>query len=50
MVKKVSSILFPEALAVSYGDTNIPALTDPNGGWGDPRDHRLCLSMLNGSV
>lgn len=39
--------LFPPALVVN-GYPNVPRRTPKaNGGWGDIRDHQLCISFLS---
>ena len=46
-VKKYQSFLFPENLFVDQLKVKKIKLKKGNGGWGDPRDHELCLSFVS---
>ncbi len=37
--------LFPGAMTIASGSLHLRGLGD-NGGWGDPRDHKLCLAFV----
>lgn len=37
--------MYPKALVLSWYATDDDAII-MNGGWGDPRDHKLCLSFV----
>lgn len=47
-------LLFPQTLtraASSVSDISVPSINpNENGGWGDPRDHQLCLSFASSVV
>lgn len=38
--------LFPEMLVFEGADPTGSQVPKPNGGWGDTRDHELCMSFL----
>lgn len=42
--------LFPKSLTVGNVDLSPYGIPKMNGGWGDPRDHKLCISFLNKSL
>ena len=38
--------LFPDSFYVTFDNNQeIVDRSRPNGGWGDPRDHELCMNM-----
>ena len=48
LFKKQESFLFPQTMSMdgSLSPFNHPRTMKPFGGWGDPRDHQLCLSFV----
>ena len=40
---------FPKSLELSKVDTILRIIKKSNGGWADPRDHRLCMSFAKSS-
>ena len=38
---------FPENLTMNGINTNVKKIIKSNGGWSDPRDHKLCKSFQN---
>ena len=38
--------LFPEKLAVKKSSKKVFKMPKKNGGWGDSRDHKLCLQHV----
>lgn len=47
LLSSVCKYLFPEKLEVSYAPVKKKVLRKGNGGWGDIRDHELCLRIVN---
>ncbi|XP_050420996.1 alpha-1,6-mannosyl-glycoprotein 2-beta-N-acetylglucosaminyltransferase isoform X2 [Adelges cooleyi] len=47
LLNSVTKYLFPKKLEVSYGPVKKKVLRKGNGGWGDVRDHKLCLRLVN---
>ncbi|XP_026816319.1 alpha-1,6-mannosyl-glycoprotein 2-beta-N-acetylglucosaminyltransferase isoform X1 [Rhopalosiphum maidis] len=47
LLSSVYKYLFPEKLEVTYAPIKKKVLRKGNGGWGDVRDHELCLRMVN---
>ncbi|XP_025201151.1 alpha-1,6-mannosyl-glycoprotein 2-beta-N-acetylglucosaminyltransferase isoform X2 [Melanaphis sacchari] len=47
LLSSVYKYLFPEKLEVTYAPIKKKVLHKGNGGWGDVRDHKLCLQMVN---
>lgn len=39
--------LYPKSLRLVSGTSSGPSSFKPNGGWGDIRDHNLCLSFTS---
>jgi hypothetical protein len=46
-VQRVQGQLFPAALQGVEENRLAQHLGQPNGGWGDPRDHQLCLRIAD---
>ena len=49
-IKKIEALvetssLFPETISVASFPYSPDRVPKPNGGWGDPRDHSLCLNF-----
>lgn len=44
LLKDLSKFLFPEAINKINSPSKKLRKLKPNGGWGDPRDHQLCLN------
>ena len=47
VLKTFSAKLFPEAIRVISSPKTKKKQVQKNGGWGDPRDHHLCMNMMN---
>lgn len=47
LLSSVSKYLFPDKLEIMYAAVKKKVLRKGNGGWGDVRDHELCLRMVN---
>lgn len=47
LLSSVYKYLFPEKLEVTYAPVKKKVLRKGNGGWGDIRDHELCLRIVN---
>lgn len=47
LLGSVRKYLFPEKLEVTYTAVKKKVLRKGNGGWGDVRDHELCLRIVN---
>jgi len=41
--QKAQSSFFPEKMQLTENLSRVPKISKPNGGWGDKRDHQLCL-------
>ncbi|XP_034239606.1 alpha-1,6-mannosyl-glycoprotein 2-beta-N-acetylglucosaminyltransferase-like [Thrips palmi] len=49
LLRREGDLLFPDALVVQKTDS-VPVMGQPNGGWVDRRDHKLCLDNANASL
>lgn len=47
LLSSVIKYLFPDKLEVTYAPIKKKVLHKGNGGWGDIRDHELCLRIVN---
>ena len=47
LVDKEKSSLFPEQIFVANFPYTPDRIPKPNGGWGDVRDHNLCLNLTS---
>ncbi|KAE9554829.1 hypothetical protein FO519_001944 [Halicephalobus sp. NKZ332] len=53
LFEKIKSDFFPSKMQLTETLTRVPKVSKPNGGWGDKRDHQLCLlntSPVNASI
>ncbi|VVC24498.1 Hypothetical protein CINCED_3A011678 [Cinara cedri] len=47
LLSSVYKYLYPDKLEVTYAPIKKKVLRKGNGGWGDVRDHELCMRMVN---
>lgn len=46
IIERNKASLFPSSLVLKISTADSPNLGQPNGGWGDIRDHKLCLQFV----